>query len=61
MSTNTNRFTLFNEDEALAEEAKKFSCLYHKSSQSYRETDIVRNAWLGVAKKIKFFEDGMYF
>ena len=58
MPTNKKRFTLLNEDEILAEEVKKFPCLYGKSSRSYRDRGVVRNAWVEVAKKLNFLEDG---
>ena len=37
MSTNKKGFTVLKKDEILAEEVKKFPCLYDKSSRSYRE------------------------
>ena len=43
MSTNNKRFTVLNKDEILAEEVKKFPCLYDKSRRSYRQRDVVRN------------------
>ena len=53
MSTNKKRFTVLNEAEILAEEVKKFPCLYDKSSCSYRNRGVVRDAWVEVAKKLE--------
>ena len=57
MSTNKKRFTVLNEYEILAEVVKEFPCLYHKSCRSHRERNVVRNAWVEVAKKLDFLED----
>ena len=38
------RFTILNEDEIIAEEVKKIPCLSDKSSRSYRDRGVVRNA-----------------
>ena len=57
LPTNKRRFTVLNEDEILAEEVKKFPCLYDKSSRSYRDRGIIRKAWVEVAKKLEFLED----
>ena len=57
LPTNKRRFTVLNEDEILAEEVKKFPCLYDKSGRSYRDRGIIRKAWVEVAKKLEFLED----
>ena len=45
MSTNKKRFIVLNEDEVLAEEVKKFPCLYDENSRSYQDKGVViRNA-----------------
>ena len=58
MSTNQKRFIVLNEGAILAEEVKKFLCLYDKNSCSYRDEGVVRNAWVEVAEKLEFLEDG---
>ena len=60
MSTNKKRFTVLNEDEILVEKVKKFRCLYDKSSRSYWDGGVVRNAWVEIAEKLEFLEDGKY-
>ena len=60
MSINKKGFTVLNKDEILTEEVKMFPCLYDKTRRSYRERerDVLGNAWVVVAKKLEFFEDG---
>ena len=55
LSTNKKRLTVLNEDDFLAEEVRKFPSFYDKSSCRYRDRDIVRHAWVKVAKK-RIFE-----
>ena len=56
MSTNKKRFTVLNENEMLAKEVKKFPC-NDRSSRSYWDRGVVRNAWVKVAEKLEFLED----
>ena len=56
MPTNKKRFTILREDEILSEVVKKLPYLYDKSSPSYIERDVVRNAWVEVGEKLKFLE-----
>ena len=55
------RFTSFTENEELAEQVKRFPCFYNKSAKSYKETHVVRNAWVEVALNLEFMEDGKHF
>ena len=52
MLANKKRFTVLNKDEILAEEVKKFPCLYDKSSRSYQQRDVVKNAWVQLTEKL---------
>ena len=52
MLKNKNRFTVLNDDEIVAGEVKKFPCLYDKSSHSYLDRGVVKNAWVEVAGKL---------
>ena len=61
MLANKKRFTVLNKDEILAEEVKKFPCLYDKSSCSYWQIDVVKNASVEVTEKLWFLEDGFKF
>ena len=36
---------LLKQEELLAEEIKKYPCLYKKAYRSYKERDVIRNAW----------------
>ena len=44
-----------NEDELLSE---SYPCLYDKSSKSYKEKDVMKNAWTNIAEELEFIEDG---
>ena len=55
---NKERLTVLNEDEIHAEKVKNFPCWYDKSSRWYRGTGVARNAWVEVAKKLAWLEDG---
>ena len=51
MLANKKRFTVLNKGEILAEEVKKFPCLYGKSSHSYQQRN-VKNAWVELTDKL---------
>ena len=53
------RFTSFTEDEELAEQVKRFPCVYNKSAKSYKEKHVVRNTWAEVTSNLEFVEDGI--
>lgn len=40
------------EDESLAEEVRKYACLYDKSSPHYKDKRKVTNAWASVDKEL---------
>ena len=46
------------EEELLSEEVQFFPCLYDRTQKSYKEKDVVRNAWNSVAEKLEFIENG---
>ena len=46
------------EDELLAEEVKKYPCLYDKSDKGYKERDRNANAWRAVDSALGY-EEGM--
>ena len=48
-------------DELLAVAVQKYRCLYDKSHRSYKEKNIVQNAWEAVADESDFVEDGKNF
>ena len=48
------------EDEVLAEEVRKYPCLYDKSENGYKERDRVRNAWKTVEEALGYEEGIMY-
>ena len=47
------------EDEILAEEVRKYPCLYDKSDSGYKERDRVKNAWKAV-ENVLGIEEGLY-
>lgn len=47
------------EDEILAEEVRKYPCLYDKSDSGYKERDRVKNAWKAVENELGL-EEGLY-
>ena len=49
----TNRSDL-REDESLAEEVRKYQCLYDKCDPGYKEWDRKRNAWKAVEEVLVF-------
>lgn len=51
-----NRFTVLNEEKFYAKEMFE----NEKSSRSYRERDVVRNAWVQVSEKLEFLEGGKF-
>ena len=48
------------EDEILSEKVRLYPCLYDKSHKSYKEKDVVQNAWQEIAEELEFITDGMY-
>ena len=42
-----------NEDELLSEKVR-----YDKSSKSYKEKDVIKNAWTKTAEELDYIEDG---
>ena len=51
----TNRSDL-RDDESLAEEVRKYPCLYAKCDPGYKERDRKRNAWKAVEEALGFEE-----
>ena len=49
------------DEELLAEEVKLFPVLYDKTEKGYKEKDVVTNAWVIVAEKLDFIENGIVF
>ena len=49
--------SVLNEDEILAKKVKKFPSLCDKSSRSFQNRPVVRNAWVEVAEKLEFLEN----
>ena len=50
---------LLKQEELLAEEIKKYPCLYNKADRSYKERDVIRNAWESIfTKSFSFLQDG---
>ena len=43
------------------EEVRNYPCIYDKSKKSYKEKDVVKNAWENVALKLDFLQDGENF
>ena len=54
----TNVSLSLNEDELLSEKVRSYPCLYDKSSKSYKEKDVIKNAWTKIAEQLDFIEDG---
>ena len=46
---------LLKQEELLAEEVKKYPCLYNKADKSYKEHDLIRNAWESVSFATEVF------
>ena len=44
------------EEKRLAEEMRKFSCLYDKSNEDYKEKDSEKNAWREVENTLGYEE-----
>ena len=44
------------EEEKLAEEIRKFPCLYHKGKEGYKEKDRNKNAWREVENTLAYEE-----
>ena len=51
---------LLKQEELLAEEFKKYPCLYNKPDKSYKESDAIKNAWESVSSAQEFVDDGMF-
>ena len=51
---------LLKQEELLAEEFKKYPCLYNKPDKSYKESDTIKNAWESVSSAQEFVDDGMF-
>ena len=51
---------LLKQEELLAEEVRKYPCLYNKADKSYKEHDVIRNAWESVLFALEFVDDGMF-
>ena len=58
MLTNEKGFVVLDDDDICAREVKRFSCFYSKSSRSYRDMGVVRNAWKEAVEKLKVLEAG---
>lgn len=58
MLTNKKGFVVLDDDDICAREVKRFSCFYSKSSRSYRDMGVVRNAWKEAVEKLKVLEAG---
>ena len=43
-----------NEDELLSEKVRSYRCLYDKSSKSYKEKDVIKNAWTKIAEELDY-------
>ena len=43
---------LLSQEESLTEKVKKYPCLFDKSQKTYREGDVVKNAWETVASEL---------
>ena len=44
------------EDEILAENVRKFPCIYDKADKGHKERDMVQNAWEKVVEQIDFLK-----
>ena len=53
MLTNKKGFVVLDDDDICVREVKRFSCFYSKSSRSYRDMGVVRNAWKEAVEKLK--------
>ena len=51
---------LLKQEELLAEEFKKYPCLYNKPDKFYKESDAIKNAWESVSSAQEFVDDGMF-
>ena len=51
---------LLKQEELLAEEFKKYPCLYNEPDKSYKESDTIKNAWESVSSAQEFVDDGMF-
>ena len=56
----TNKCDL-EEDECLAEEVRKYPCLYDKSDPGYKERDRKKNAWKAVEEAVGYEEGIRYY
>ena len=43
---------LLSQEESLTEKVKKYPCLFDKSQKTYREGDVVKNAWKTVTSEL---------
>ena len=48
------------DDEALAEEVRKYPCLYDKSDKGYKEKDRNINAWRAVDSALNYVEGNSF-
>lgn len=53
------KYRSLTEDEKLAEEVRKYSCLYDKADKGYKERDRVKNAWKEVELSLGY-EEGIF-
>ena len=47
-------------EEILMEQIRNYPCLYNKSKMLYKEFDVSRDAWIKVAEKLDFMQNGIY-
>ena len=47
------------QEESLAKKVKKYPWLFDKSQKTYKERDVVKNAWETLSSELPFIEDGM--
>ena len=48
-------------EEELLKTVRSFPVLYDKPHKSFKEKDLVKNAWNGVATTLEFIQTGNYF
>ena len=46
------------ENEELAEVARKYPCLYDKSRKECKDKSVVKNAWKEIADQLDFMQNG---